>query len=76
MAKILCYGRKSGKPDERIALDFDHVVFDLGRRKTVVVSLFRARRDGVVEVMVEEGGHILVRPKVANVIEVAVDTER
>lgn len=63
------FGRKLfGKYRESHELDVDEVVFVVGNLE-IVVSLYRARTDGRIEVRSNDGV-LIVLPRAANVIEI------
>lgn len=63
------FGRKSlDNRRQRIDVDFDELIFVADGRE-IVVSLYRARIDGRVEIRANDGV-LIVCPRAANVVEV------
>jgi hypothetical protein len=68
-AKMKVYGRKLLDQERtEIALDVDDIVLEFGNHE-IVLSLYRARVDGRIEVRTNDG-ILVVLPRAANVIEV------
>lgn len=62
------WGRSLLKSDEKIPVDFDDLVFLVNGRE-IVVSVYRARIDGRIEIRSAEGV-MVVLPRAANVVEI------
>ena len=64
------FGRKTLDRDRKpIPLDFDELIFEISDSVEIVISLYRARTDGRVEVRTN-GRIIAVMPRAANLIEI------
>ncbi len=64
------FGRKTlDRARTPIALDFDELIFEISEDVEIVVSLYRARTDGRVEVRTN-GRTIAIMPRASNLVEV------
>lgn len=69
------FGRRLLDRDEQIAIDFDDIVFEVEDGIEIRVSVYRAKKDGRVEIQVNEGALVLL-PRAANTAEAEVRSYR